>query len=94
MLNFDRFMDPIIFGDYPLSMRNYLGARLPKFTKKQKTLIKGSYDWIGFNHYSTQYAYHTNQTIDNDSGVGFTRMLFSIPCYLYLYRFFYLFIKK
>lgn len=66
------FMDPIIFGDYPLSMRNYLGARLPKFTKKQKTLIKGSYDWIGFNHYSTQYAYHTNQTIDNDSGVGFT----------------------
>lgn len=67
-------MDPIIFGDYPASMRQYLGYRLPKFTKEQKALIKGSYDWIGFNHYSTMYAYHTNATIENDSGVGITGM--------------------
>ena len=52
-------MDPIIFGDYPTSMHQYLGSRLPKFTEEHITLIKGSYDWIGFNHYSTQYAYHT-----------------------------------
>jgi beta-glucosidase len=66
-------MDPIVFGDYPASMRQYLGYRLPTFTEDQKALLKGSYDWIGFNHYSTQYAYHTNASINNDSGVGFTR---------------------
>ena len=67
-------MDPIFFGDYPASMRKYLGYRLPKFTDEQKALIKGSYDWIGFNHYSTLYAYNTNATIENDSGVGLTGM--------------------
>lgn len=49
-------MDPIIYGDYPLSMRNIVGQRLPKFTKEQSEMIKGSFDFIGINYYTAQYA--------------------------------------
>ena len=70
----NRFMDPIFFGDYPASMRHYLGDRLPKFTLEQSALIKGSYDWIGFNHYSSLYASNTNISEQNDNGVGLTCM--------------------
>jgi hypothetical protein len=31
------------------------GSRLPKFTDAEKTLIKGTYDYLGLNHYSTHY---------------------------------------
>ena len=70
---FYRFTDPIVFGDYPKSMRDNLGDRLPKFTAEESALLKGSYDWIGFNHYSTQYAYNTSLTDGNDIGAAFTR---------------------
>uniref|UniRef100_A0ACD5Y0Z1 Uncharacterized protein n=1 Tax=Avena sativa TaxID=4498 RepID=A0ACD5Y0Z1_AVESA len=50
------FMDPIVFGDYPESMKAWLGARLPKFTKEQKAALKGSHDFIGVNYYTAYYA--------------------------------------
>jgi beta-glucosidase len=30
--------------------------RLPKFTTSEATLVKGSLDFVGINHYSTYYA--------------------------------------
>ncbi|GAB4856084.1 Beta-glucosidase 12, variant 2 [Ancistrocladus abbreviatus] len=53
---FSWFMDPITFGDYPDSMRSLVGARLPKFTKEQAMLLKGSYDFLGLNYYTASYA--------------------------------------
>ncbi|CAM0952009.1 unnamed protein product [Alopecurus aequalis] len=50
------YMDPIVFGDYPESMKSWLGARLPKFTEDQKKALKGSHDFIGVNYYTTYYA--------------------------------------
>ncbi|CAM0952010.1 unnamed protein product [Alopecurus aequalis] len=50
------YMDPIVFGDYPESMKSWLGARLPKFTPEQKKALKGSHDFIGVNYYTTYYA--------------------------------------
>ncbi|KAL5760552.1 hypothetical protein ACOSP7_019065 [Xanthoceras sorbifolium] len=50
------FMDPITYGDYPFSMRTILGKRLPKFTKEQSMLLKGSYDFLGLNYYTGYYA--------------------------------------
>ncbi|MQM03641.1 hypothetical protein Taro_036423 [Colocasia esculenta] len=49
-------MDPLTQGDYPFSMRATLGDRLPKFTEQQSMLIKGSFDFLGLNYYSTYYA--------------------------------------
>ncbi|KAK2429304.1 beta-glucosidase [Trifolium repens] len=52
------FLDPLIFGDYPKSMKSRVGRRLPKFTKFQSSLVKGSFDFVGINHYTTFYAMH------------------------------------
>lgn len=51
-----RFMNPLTYGDYPISMRKSLGNRLPKFTEEQSELLKGSHDFIGINYYSTFYV--------------------------------------
>ncbi|PWA48254.1 beta-glucosidase 34 [Artemisia annua] len=47
------FLDPIMFGDYPSSMRTRVGDRLPRFSKVQSNLLKGSLDFVGINHYTT-----------------------------------------
>ncbi|KAL6652544.1 hypothetical protein ACP70R_011469 [Stipagrostis hirtigluma subsp. patula] len=53
---FGWFMDPLIRGDYPATMRGLVGNRLPKFTKEQSELVKGSFDFIGLNYYTSNYA--------------------------------------
>ncbi|OMO71967.1 Glycoside hydrolase, family 1 [Corchorus olitorius] len=50
------FLDPLMFGDYPSSMRIRVGSRLPKFSKAESNLLKGSLDFVGINHYTTYYA--------------------------------------
>ncbi|BFZ65203.1 hypothetical protein YB2330_006366 [Saitoella coloradoensis] len=52
------FADPIWHGDYPASMRELLGDRLPTFTEAEKAMLKGSGDFFGFNHYTTNYVKH------------------------------------
>ncbi|KAG4971819.1 hypothetical protein JHK85_038240 [Glycine max] len=51
-----RVLDPLVFGEYPAEMRSILGSKLPVFSPKEKSLIKGSLDFIGINHYGTLYA--------------------------------------
>jgi beta-glucosidase/6-phospho-beta-glucosidase/beta-galactosidase len=62
------FFDPIVFGSYPKSMRELVGERLPKFTKIQQTLLAGSFDFIGLNHYSAKYI--SNNSSYNGKGGG------------------------
>ncbi|KAE9593297.1 hypothetical protein Lal_00029066 [Lupinus albus] len=50
------YMDPLTFGDYPKSMRSLVRTRLPKFTAEQSKQLKGSFDFIGLNYYSSTYA--------------------------------------
>ncbi|GMH08794.1 hypothetical protein Nepgr_010634 [Nepenthes gracilis] len=50
------FMDPLVFGDYPEIMKRTAGNRIPKFTKVESRLVKGSFDFIGINHYATGYV--------------------------------------
>lgn len=49
-------MDPLIHGNYPHSMRSLVKERLPKFTEEQSKLVKGSFDFIGLNYYTANYA--------------------------------------
>jgi len=46
-------MDPLVFGKYPTVMRKIVGSRLPVFTDEDSRRVKGSYDFIGLNHYAT-----------------------------------------
>ncbi|KAF5459615.1 hypothetical protein F2P56_019551 [Juglans regia] len=50
------FLDPMKTGDYPKSMRTLVGTRLPNFTQNQSDMLKGSYDFIGLNYYTSNYA--------------------------------------
>ncbi|KAE8037054.1 hypothetical protein FH972_009679 [Carpinus fangiana] len=53
---FGWFMDPLTHGYYPHSMQSLVGNRLPKFSQKQSKLVKGSFDFIGINYYTANYA--------------------------------------
>lgn len=35
-------------------------GRLPTFTDEEAAMVKGSYDYIGFNHYTSSYIKSTN----------------------------------
>ncbi|KAK9163392.1 hypothetical protein Syun_004294 [Stephania yunnanensis] len=47
------FLDPVVYGDYPASMKNIVGSRLPLFTENDSKQLKSSFDFIGLNHYSS-----------------------------------------
>ncbi|KAJ3699882.1 hypothetical protein LUZ61_003587 [Rhynchospora tenuis] len=56
-------IDPLAFGDYPSIMKKIVGSRLPAFTKGQSKRMKGSFDFIGLNHYITLYVMdYSNKT--------------------------------
>jgi len=63
------FANPILVnGDYPEVMKNYVAAksameglsvsRLPAFTTEEKLWIKGTFDYLGINHYSSVLVSH------------------------------------
>jgi len=77
------FADPIYLGDYPQSMRERVGDRLPEFTDQQRKLLLGSSDFFGLNHYTTMYAadcpdetpeihVYGNGGLSEDQGVALT----------------------
>ncbi|KAL6846783.1 hypothetical protein ACP4OV_024231 [Aristida adscensionis] len=45
------FMNPLVYGDYPPVMRRNVGHRLPALTSEESEKVRGSFDFIGFNHY-------------------------------------------
>ncbi|XP_040372929.1 beta-glucosidase 24 [Rosa chinensis] len=58
------FMEPIVYGHYPKSMRRLVRKRLPRFTKEEKKLIKGSFDFIGINYYTSRYGRNIPARLD------------------------------
>ncbi|WCJ18990.1 beta glucosidase 17 [Euphorbia peplus] len=79
-------LDPISVGEYPEVMRYLVGKRLPKFTEEEAQLIKGSFDFIGINYYSSSYAddlttsyTNLNQSYTTDSRVNVTSEKDGIP---------------
>ncbi|KAL7181508.1 hypothetical protein ACSBR1_040409 [Camellia fascicularis] len=57
------FIEPLTFGNYPSSMISRVGSRLPRFTKTESALLKGSLDFVGINHYTTFYARNNKSNI-------------------------------
>lgn len=64
------FADPIYKGDYPASMRKQLGDRLPTFTAEEKSLVQGSNDIYGMNHYCANYIKHKTTEPEADDFLG------------------------
>ncbi|KAI8574734.1 hypothetical protein RHMOL_Rhmol01G0377400 [Rhododendron molle] len=49
------FVNPLVFGDYPDIVKKNAGTRIPAFTNLESQQIKGSFDFLGLNHYATLY---------------------------------------
>lgn len=66
------FTDPIFgeTGDYPEPMKRLYGDALPKFTEEQKTLLKGSADFFGLNHYGTGWVTYDPLKPGDDRSFG------------------------
>ncbi|KAM3248844.1 hypothetical protein P3L10_010613 [Capsicum annuum] len=60
------FIEPLIFGDYPQIMKKNAGSRLPRFSKSESELVKGSLDFIGLNHYNQVYAKDNPTSLEED----------------------------
>ncbi|KAM3248840.1 beta-glucosidase 11 isoform X1 [Capsicum annuum] len=60
------FIEPLIFGDYPQIMKKNVGSRLPRFSKSESELVKGSLDFIRLNHYSQVYAKDNPTSLEED----------------------------
>ncbi|KAA8572176.1 hypothetical protein EYC84_002087 [Monilinia fructicola] len=65
------FADPVYkTGDYPASMREQLGDRLPKFTTEESKLVLGSSDFYGMNSYTTFFVKHRDGPADINDHSG------------------------
>ncbi|CAN1304062.1 Beta-glucosidase 24 [Linum perenne] len=53
-------MDPITYGNYPRTMVDLLGSRLPQFTEEESLLLRKSYDFLGLNYYTAYYVKHND----------------------------------
>lgn len=50
------FMEPLNSGSYPAEMVTHIRERLPQFSSKQSSMVKGSFDFIGINYYTANYV--------------------------------------
>ncbi|KAK4383619.1 Beta-glucosidase 12 [Sesamum angolense] len=62
-----RFIHPLVYGEYPKIMQSVVGSRLPKFTKEQSAMLKGSFDFLGLNYYTAYYAADIPHNTENIS---------------------------
>lgn len=78
-------------------MQEIVGDRLPKFTKEQVKMVKGSIDYVGINQYTTYYMYDPHYTTkpkdlgyQQDWNCGFACKCFTshLRIFIYLFLFF------
>ncbi|KAJ8936644.1 hypothetical protein NQ314_012260, partial [Rhamnusium bicolor] len=74
------FIHPLVHGNFPPVVidivRNYSAiqgfpeSRLPRFTLQEIIKIKGAYDFLGINHYTTRIARANNTIVDSNPTLG------------------------
>lgn len=50
------FLEPLVTGDYPASIKRRVATRLPTFTAEQKRRVKGSFDVLMLSHFQSRAA--------------------------------------
>ncbi|KAK9197064.1 hypothetical protein WN943_005198 [Citrus x changshan-huyou] len=51
------FLHPLTYGEYPRTMQENVGDRLPKFTPEEVLMVQGSFDYLGVNQYTSYYMF-------------------------------------
>lgn len=54
-------------GDYPAVMKEYAGDHIPSFTAEESEQLKGSYDLLMLNHYSSKLVTDCNSPMSSKS---------------------------
>jgi beta-glucosidase len=49
-------LHPLVFGDYPETMKTNVGSRLPAFTEEESEQVKGAFDFVGVINYMALYV--------------------------------------
>ncbi|ERL91732.1 hypothetical protein D910_09059 [Dendroctonus ponderosae] len=80
LTNYGWYAHPIVFGDYPQVMRERVDmrsalqgfnqSRLPVFTDEEKEELKGSYDFLAVNMYTTVLATDMEEAPIEEIGLG------------------------
>ncbi|CAH1447510.1 unnamed protein product [Lactuca virosa] len=65
--NLGWFLNPLVNGEYPKIMKKNAGNRIPTFTKLESETIKGSFDFIGINHYGIAYVKDHPSSLEMDN---------------------------
>lgn len=92
VLNIYRFIDPLTYGDYPQVIRETAGNRLPKFTAQESKLVKGSYDFLGINYYTGNYASPLPPPPPNSLNISYSvDFQVNLTCKCPLYKYIYIF---
>ncbi|KAK9154605.1 hypothetical protein Sjap_002085 [Stephania japonica] len=79
------FMDPLTHGSYPSTMKSRVGVRMPDFTEEQIHMVNGSFDFIGLNYYTANYAAYApppkddRKSYDTDANVLLTTERNGVP---------------
>ncbi|XP_042391165.1 beta-glucosidase 31-like [Zingiber officinale] len=68
------FANPIVYGRYPSVMQKLVGSRLPSFKSEESTMLRGSFDFIGLNHYSLAFLRAATDNPDDDFRDWYTDM--------------------
>ncbi|KAK1318952.1 Beta-glucosidase 22 [Acorus calamus] len=75
------FLDPLIYGDYPAVMRKNIGSRLPSFRPDESEQLKGSFDFIGLNHYTVMHMKDVTGSSDTYGSAYLADISATIACY-------------
>ncbi|KAG5567728.1 hypothetical protein RHGRI_003053 [Rhododendron griersonianum] len=61
------FVNPLVFGDYPDIVKKNAGTRIPAFSNLESKQVKGSFDFIGVNHYFTGHIKDNSNKLKMDN---------------------------
>lgn len=85
LILFSRFVNPLVSGEYPISMKKNAGSRMPDFTNLESMRVKGSFDFLGVNYYNIMYVKDNSDSLKDehrdvnaDMAVQLIRMLFNL----------------
>lgn len=78
-------MEPLHSGTYPTVIVDKVKERLPRFSRSQSVMVKGSYDFVGLNYYTSTYAANIpcsrgKPNVFTDNCVRFTSKSMHKPC--------------
>lgn len=55
-------------------MRNLVGERLPNFSALESAMVKGSFDFVGLNYYTSRYAVDASNSPNSTTIVSYVML--------------------